>query len=236
MRYEILATGSTGNCVIINDTIAIDMGVPYKTIEPYLGKLQLVLLTHLHSDHFNPRTIRRMAYEKPSLRFGCCVWMVPYLLKKDDKGRPAVKPTQIDVFEPDKWGQYNGAIKLLISPIKLTHNVANCGWKIFHGGEAAIYATDTGTLDGIEAKGYDLYMIEANHTRAELEARLAEKEANGEYAYERRAAENHLSYEQAVEWLTANMGPNSLWVPMHGHKEKEVSVNAGTEDACEEHY
>ena len=87
-----------------------------------------------------------------------------------------------------------------------------------------------------EAKGYDLYMIEANHTRAELEARLAEKEAAGEYAYERRAAENHLSYEQAVEWLTANMGPNSLWVPMHGHKEKEVSVNAGTENACEEHY
>lgn len=216
MNYKILATGSTGNCVIINDAIMVDCGVPYKTVEPYLGKLQLVLLTHLHGDHFNPATIKRMAYEKPSLRFGCCEWMVHALIAS------RVRPAQIDVFDLDKWGQYNGSLRLLISPFKLTHNADNCGWKIFHGGESAIYATDTGTLDGIEAKGYDLYMIEANHTRAELEARLAEKEANGEYAYERRAAENHLSYEQAIEWLTSNMGPNSLWVPMHGHKEKEA--------------
>lgn len=216
MIYKILATGSDGNCVIINDTLMIDCGVPYKTVEPYLGKIQLVLLTHLHGDHFNPATIKRMAYDKPSLRFGCCEWMVHALIAAQ------VRPQQIDVFDIDKWGQYNGTKKLILSPVKLTHNTDNCGWKVFHDGESLFYATDTGTLDGIFAPGYDLYMVEANHTRAELEARLAEKEAAGEYAYERRAAENHLSYEQAVEWLSANMGPNSLWVPMHGHKEKEA--------------
>lgn len=230
MIYKILATGSDGNCVIINDTIMVDCGVPYKAVEPYLGKLQLVLLTHLHGDHFNPATIKRMAYDKPSLRFGCCAWMVHALLAA------LVRPQQIDVFDIDTWGQYNGSMRLFISPTKLTHNADNCGWRIIYGSESLFYATDTGTLDGIEAKSYDLYMVEANHTRAELEARLAEKQAAGEYAYEWSAAQNHLSYEQAVEWLTANMGPNSLWVPMHGHKEKEVSVNAGAEDACEEHY
>ena len=49
MKYEILATGSKGNCVIINDEIAIDMGVTYKKISPYLKQLKLVLLTHIHS-------------------------------------------------------------------------------------------------------------------------------------------------------------------------------------------
>lgn len=48
MKYEIIRTGSDGNCVIINDTIAIDMGIPYKEIAPKLGDLQIVLLTHLH--------------------------------------------------------------------------------------------------------------------------------------------------------------------------------------------
>lgn len=48
MKYEILATGSSGNCVIINDSIAIDMGIPFKKIKPYAKQLRLVLLTHVH--------------------------------------------------------------------------------------------------------------------------------------------------------------------------------------------
>lgn len=48
MNYEILATGSAGNCVIINESIAIDVGIPFKKIEPYAKKLRLVLLTHVH--------------------------------------------------------------------------------------------------------------------------------------------------------------------------------------------
>lgn len=49
MDYEILATGSGGNCTIINHSIAIDMGIPYKKIEPYVKDLKLLLLTHIHS-------------------------------------------------------------------------------------------------------------------------------------------------------------------------------------------
>ena len=48
MNYEVLATGSSGNCVIINESIAIDIGVPYKKIKPYAKNLRLVLLTHVH--------------------------------------------------------------------------------------------------------------------------------------------------------------------------------------------
>lgn len=48
MKYDIIATGSAGNCVVINDNIAIDMGVPFRRIRPYVEKLRLVLLTHVH--------------------------------------------------------------------------------------------------------------------------------------------------------------------------------------------
>jgi len=102
-------------------------------------------------------------------------------------------------------------------PVFLHHNTLNCGYKLTVGDESLFYATDTGSLEEIEAKDYDLYMVEANHTVAEIEARAAEKAAAGEFAYEVRAAQNHLSYEQATDWLVKNMGKKSLWIPMHGH-------------------
>ena len=49
MNCNVIKTGSAGNCVILDGRIAIDMGVTYKTIEPYVKDIQLVVLTHVHS-------------------------------------------------------------------------------------------------------------------------------------------------------------------------------------------
>jgi hypothetical protein len=46
--HNIIATGSTGNCVIYHNIIAIDMGISFAAIKPYIKELQLVLLTHEH--------------------------------------------------------------------------------------------------------------------------------------------------------------------------------------------
>lgn len=232
MIYNILATGSAGNAVILDDRLLVDCGVPYKTIEPFKRDLRVVFLTHTHGDHFNAATIRRLAHDRPSLRFACCEWMVLALYEA------GVSATQIDVFKPDGWASYYvDGLSVYASPVALTHNVQNCGWKISTQAGTVFYATDTGTLDGIEAKNYDLYLVEANHTRAEIEARLAEKEAQGVFAYERKAAENHLSFEQTVDWLTQNMGPDSVWVPMHGHIVKEGGADhAGAPNAGENDY
>jgi hypothetical protein len=48
MDFEIISTGSKGNCVVLNGNIAIDMGVPFKAIKSVYSKLQLVLVTHIH--------------------------------------------------------------------------------------------------------------------------------------------------------------------------------------------
>ena len=70
MTYDIIATGSSGNCVIINGEIAIDMGIPMKKLREsgYIKGLKLVLLTHAHSDHFNSATVRALHKERPALR------------------------------------------------------------------------------------------------------------------------------------------------------------------------
>ena len=68
-------------------------------------------------------------------------------------------------------------------------------------------------------------MIEANHTRAELEARAREKLDAGQFSYEIRAARNHLSREQAEEWLYQQMGPHSRYIFLHQHE--------GGDEACQ---
>ena len=40
-------------------------------------------------------------------------------------------------------------------PIKLYHDVPNCGYRIFINDKKIIYMTDTKTLEGITAKNYD---------------------------------------------------------------------------------
>lgn len=105
--------------------------------------------------------------------------------------------------------------------VKVPHNVPNCGWKINDGKDRMFYCTDVSSLDGIEAKNFDLYMVEANHDRAEIEERIAAKHAAGEFSYEEAAARNHLSREQAEDWLARNAGPNSKYVFLHCHVDKK---------------
>lgn len=209
MTFEVVATGSTGNAVIVGGSILIDIGVPFKLLERHKKDIRLVLATHQHQDHFKPRTAAALHSERPALRWGCCTWMVPLLR---DAGIP---PTLIDVYTPGCHYDYQGLCT--VRPELLTHDVPNCGYHIFMDGEKVFFATDTGSLSGIEAKDYTLYLLEANHTRDELEARIKAKEAAGEFVYERRAARNHLSQEQAEDWLYQQMGPNSRYAFLHQH-------------------
>lgn len=231
MNYEIIASGSSGNATVINGEILIDCGVPMKALRPYKDGLKLVLLTHEHGDHFRASSVANLARSRPTLRFGCCAWMIPPLMAA------GVKASQIDLIFPKNAVRYDGLATVM--PEKLEHDAPNCGWHIFlDGGGSIFYATDTGTLDGIEAKDYDLYMVEANHSQAEIEERFRQKRDWGYYAYEKRAAENHLSFEQAADWLTQNMGMQSLWIPMHQHREiekKEIFENAEHERTDPDH-
>ncbi len=211
MDYNIIATGSTGNAVLLGRRILIDCGVPYKMIEPHKTDLKLVLLTHIHGDHFNRSTIRKLAKERPTLRFCCCEWLVPELAK-------LVSHKNIDIATPNNRLVY--ATFCTVKPDLLQHDVPNCCWHIWKDGESAIYATDTGSMDGVEAKGYDLYLIEANHGKEELVERARDKLENGQFSYEARAANTHLSEEKALDWIYRNIGTNGECVFLHGHKEK----------------
>lgn len=214
MNYNIIETGSTGNATVIENCILIDCGIAYKKLKPFVKDLNLVLLTHIHSDHLNKSTIKKLASERPTLRFGCGEWLVQELLNC------GVKIENIDLYKPGKIYNYNDIIKIKIE--LTTHDVPNCCYFIKINNKQVFYATDTCTLDGIEAKDYDLYLVEANYLDDnELENRIKQHQEKGEFSYESRVKKTHLSQVKAWEWLLENKKEDSIYVFMHEHVEKE---------------
>ena len=211
MNYNIISSCSKGNATVIKDIILIDCGVSFKKLNNIYKNIKIVLLTHIHKDHFNKTTIKKLAEERPTLRFACCEWLQIELIKC------GVDKRNIDVLEIGKKYDY----KLFkIVPIKLYHDVPQCGYRVLFKDYKVIYATDTKTLEGISAKNYDLYLIEANYTKEEMEERIRIKQEQYKYAYEFRAKVNHLSKEETDKFLLENMGENSKYVYMHQHIEK----------------
>lgn len=210
MDYNVVATGSSGNAVILDNKILIDCGVSFKHLSSYVKNLGIVLLTHIHQDHFKKSTIERLAKERPMLRFACCEWLTEPLKQCGVKN--------IDILEIGKLYNYK---QFEISPFKLYHDVENCGYRIFINGEKALYATDTATLDGVSAKDYSLYLVEANYQADEIHQRIAEKISEQKYVYEYRVFKTHLSKENCDRWLMENKNENSAIVYLHQHKERK---------------
>lgn len=215
IAYRIISTGSDGNAVVLNHNVLVDCGVSYKALEGCVQSLRLVLLTHIHGDHFNRSTIRRLAAERPTLRFGAGAWLAAPLLEA------GVRKSNIDILDANK--QYDYSICSVL-PVKLVHNVPNQGYKLHFPQGRVIYATDTGSLNGITARDYDLYLVEANFEDEEIRQRIKAKKDAGEYSYELHAMHNHLSKARCDDWVYRNIGAAGQYIYMHQHREREGSL------------
>ncbi len=205
MNYKVIASGSDGNAVLYHGSILVDCGVPFSLVKPFLSDLQIILLTHQHQDHLNIKTILNLSQNRPALRFGCCNWLIDKL--------PKLK--NIDIYEIGQLYDYG---LFQVSPIKLYHDVPNCGYRIFKDGYRILHATDTGHLEGITAKGYDLYSLEHNYNEDTIYDSIARKEDNEEYAYQSLAMKTHLSEQQSRKFIFENKGSNYEVLRLHESK------------------
>jgi len=191
MLYKIISSGSSGNAAVYCDNIMVDCGVTRSLLDDYVSKLSIVLLTHEHKDHFNLTTIKRLEKERPSLRFACGAHLA----------EPLKNVRNVDIVEAGTIYNYGS---FAACPVILYHDVPNFGWRIFYGDKKIFHATDTAHLQGITAKDYDLYCLEANYDEERVYEVIREKRLRGEYPHQIGAINSHLSIQQAQNFFLQN--------------------------------
>ena len=201
--YKVISSGSQGNAILYHNSILVDIGIPFASLLPYIHNIQLVLLTHEHKDHFNLTTIKKLIFERPSIRIGCCNWF------------ETLQGRNIDIYEIGNTYNYG---KFSISPVKLYHDVPNCGYRIVKDDFKIFHATDTAHLNGIEAKNYDLYALEANYNEETVFGSINQKELEGRFAYQKGAINSHLSEQQANDFIFRNKGEKYEFLRLHESK------------------
>ena len=240
MTCEIISTGGkAGNAVLLNGRYLFDCGISYSRLKPYAKQIRLVFLTHIHMDHFKEQTIFRLCRRHPLIRFVCSSNLLTELvvrahvpLDRIVLAAPEHSPKTVPGAMPGEW--------VTIRTLPLLHDVSNVAYVVkIEGGEeagTALYATDTHHIP-FNAPDLDLYMIEANYTREQMEARKAAKAASGDFAYESRVEASHMSLETAVEWLRDNADHyKSRIVFLHGHTEREGGAKNHAEQDPEGEY
>lgn len=170
-------------------------------------------MSSIHGDHLKKSTIKKIAYEKPNIKFIIGHKLVPTLVEL------GVIKKNILCLDLGKWydlGLFKAKIDYLI------HDVPNCCLNIeTKDNKKLFYAVDTSSLEHIIAKDYDLYLVEANYEdEKELDQKIIESNKKNEFNYLRRVKETHLSQLKAINWLDKNMGANSEYVFIHQHKDK----------------
>ena len=187
--FKILGTGSGGNCFLFGD-LMIDVGLPYSKIRDDVKKH--VLLTHIHGDHFNKSTIRKLAVAHDVIFYAhadlCTVL----------ESIGITSYVCVEVGKAYSIGDYK------ISPVLAYHDVTNIGYRILINGHKHFHITDTATLEGITAKDYDSGSIECNHCEIAAAKIIEESQENGEFTHLIGAMNSHLSVQQTIDFVKAN--------------------------------
>ena len=208
MKYEVIGSSSKGNCIVVEDMLMLDCGVSYVKIKPYLKKVKLIFISHIHKDHLLPSTIQKIAYNHPTIKFICGSREVVFKLTNNK-----VLPKNIFFMDSNKWYSL-GILDFRLEPVE--HDAANhcIKFKINTVDKKGIYIVDAKDVKGIEAKNYDLYLIEANYKEETLGKHKKEC-TQEELVYLDRVPYTHLSWEQANTFLIENMGENSEYQYIH---------------------
>ena len=158
--------------------------------------------------------MKKIEFEKPTIKFVCRDWLVEELVK--------LKVPKKNIYVLKNRKTYDlGLFKVM--PIDTYHDVENTSYRLDFKPITMYYATDTSKLDYLDClKGLDYYFVENNYSQKELEERIKEKEEKGEFVYEYRVLNTHMSAEEVNSFLITMMGDNSQFVYCHQHKNKEV--------------
>ncbi|EIQ0607828.1 MBL fold metallo-hydrolase [Staphylococcus pseudintermedius] len=152
MEYNIISSGSKGNAVLIND-ILVDCGVSFNKLKNYLYDVKILLLTHVHSDHIKPSTLKKIKTQFPHIT------IVGNYEVAEIYGVNHI----INVGYPLKLKDYE------LEAFECVHDVLTYGFTWKFQDKEIIYATDTSTLANAPKRKYDYLFLESNYDIVKLE-------------------------------------------------------------------
>lgn len=195
LEYEIIGSGSSGNCVVI-ENLMIDVGLPYKKVEPHLHKVDYLFITHKHGDHLNKSTYNRIRKMYPNI--------------KTISNYEVAELVKVDLVTGERKIKLRG--NHIIHPFEVPHNVVTYGLTGKVNGIDYIYVTDSaGTKEWRKGK-YDYLFLESNHDKKKMRAMDL-----GKYGYNVWAnANRHTCYRDSKAFYLLNRkDKDSPWIELH---------------------
>lgn len=177
MEVKIIATGSSGNCVLVDGRILIDAGISIRLLTAYgvdPAQLDALIITHKHGDHMKLPLVRYL------LSAGVKAFLPSGVIAK------LAEEGQINITELVDIGQVTaiadgrtfqaGPVTVEAFP-QQHHDIVNYAFVLTKGKDRLLYATDLDTLEPSETGvgllhlgQFDTILLEGNYDEPYLRA------------------------------------------------------------------
>lgn len=181
LDYKIIATGSSGNAVRI-ENMMFDCGIPYKDMKEELYKVDSLFLTHSHSDHVKPATLKSIQKDFPRITVYANA-NVAY---------------QFDVDVVVGTAKIKLKKNRVIIPFDGVHDVPVTGYIIQMKDMNILYMTDTARVEIPEDIPLDYVFLESNYDENKLRTMAKEYKRRGYNPLE--SSLRHLSTQKCKEF------------------------------------
>lgn len=175
MKVKILATGSSGNCVLLDGRILVDAGISIKALEEHgivPEQLSALFITHKHTDHMKLPLVRHL------LKAGVKVYLPKAAIAEImDEGKLDVTPMislgQVTPMTSQTTYEVDGC---LVTPYtQKHHDIVNFAFVMEKDGHRLLYCTDLDTVAptdvgvGLMHLGmFDTILLEGNYDESYL--------------------------------------------------------------------
>lgn len=171
MNVKILASGSSGNAVVLNNNILIDAGLTIKAFDAYrLEDIEVLIVTHHHGDHMKLPLLRNL------INKGIKTYLPKLAMAEVAKeGKIDLAPlmgSQVFLLDESTIIEVDGAT---VTPYPQKHHDIINYALVVQGDKRALYATDLDTVEpssigvGLLALGmFDIILLEGNYDEVYL--------------------------------------------------------------------
>lgn len=217
-EFDVHYTGSKGNSVSIyyeNVGFLIDIGRPYRHIEPYLFNKQFILISHRHQDHLVYTTYKTIRENFPHIK----------ILGNADVNEQLVKRKlpKLDLIFKDDFQFQIGDVKF--TTLQNYHGAGEDytethGFILESPSQNLIYATDLSTLVDYEEYcltnkiKFDIILLEANYDPQVIGFYEATKQHTG-YSIFSSGSYRHLSTIDRELFVDKFAKPCAINVELH---------------------